>query len=136
MGYKGHPSSSASARLEKKQNFKNIRETAGSFFRVRVCENLLLWVFHSSESCQVSSLSPRDMGALAMAYRKMCQTSTTLCCSCFSSRFTVLFPWRGSSSSTPGQNHPLMLLIYFSPCSLPPNSLDGFSIGLHQLCFH
>lgn len=134
--YKGHPSSSASARLEKKQNFKNIWETAGLFFRVRVCKNVLLWVFHSSEFCQVSSLSSSDMGVLAMVCRKMHQTSTTICCSCFCFLFIVSSPWLCSSSSNiPGQNHPLMLLTYFSPCTLPP-TLGSFSISLHQLSFH
>lgn len=142
--YKGHPSSSTSYRLEKKQNFWSIQETA--------CLALVLqWhvavgMFHGERAQWVL---PSVLPPSAMFFQKMHLTSAMICCSCFSSLFIVSFPLAIQIFlKHPGQNQPLTILTTsslafttkhtedFSSSSLPPRLPLTSQLILHQAPAH
>lgn len=128
---KAIPSSSTSSRLEKKQNCKNIQETACSFFESAVTFRY--------------GYVPQQGGSVNLA--KCLPVSQSQGGSCHGSPEDAFDfppwstaaavvplsltppPWLYSSSpNIPGHNHPLPFLTHFSFLHLPPNSWNSFSI--------
>lgn len=114
---KGHPSSSASSRLKKQQDFK--KHTRDSLLILRLYNDVLLWVCKGRMAQRIlpsAFLVSQCHGGSCQDLPEDVLDFHTLSCSCFRSLFSFP-PWRSPSpSNIPRQNHPFKFITYFSPC--------------------